>query len=363
MLLPLRLFACVPIAARLSLILSFKKPAAILASHPNIEQIICLRLACCRAPCRVVSSHRDLGIQFAIGKGRHTGILMSRLKASKQRLYTISRLSKLDRAARKLTRTGALPQALWGSEIIGICRTTRARLRSSVAGASGINQASRCATTAITLAFDRDPEVEYIRRHVGFWLRSLTFITRSLSLREAWGDAYKQVVSGQKHVGISLMGPSLRLSLVSFLMVGTFALLMVGLPLLCLPLFTVTSFMRTRLTVLRTSCPLLRRLCLPLFGLKPRCITVGKALRVMKCLVLARPRFLSNSLRPSAGRAKPQCWCFGVSPLLRCLFNQRVYDAFSKRLRFAIGAILVYTLLPSIFTGPAPEILPLRMRQ
>ena len=195
------------IAARLSLTLSSQKPAAILAPHPIIEQSISLRLARCRAPCRVVSSHRHLGIQFAIGKGRHTGILMSRLKAYKQRLYTISRLTKLDRAARKLTHTGVLPQALWGSEILCICPTTRARLRSSVAGANGINQASRCATTAISLAFDRDPEVKYIRRVVGFWHRSLTFIIRSLSLREAWRDAYKQIVSGQKASWHFVNGP------------------------------------------------------------------------------------------------------------------------------------------------------------
>ena len=94
---------------------------------------------------------------------------MSRLKASKQRLYTISRLTKLDRAARKLTRTGALPLAFWGSEILGIYLTTRSRLRSSVAGATGINQASRCATTAIRIAFVRDPEVENISRIVGVW--------------------------------------------------------------------------------------------------------------------------------------------------------------------------------------------------
>ena len=57
------------IAARPCLAPSSKKRAAILASHPIIEQIISLRLARCRAPCRIVSSHRDLGIQFAIGRG------------------------------------------------------------------------------------------------------------------------------------------------------------------------------------------------------------------------------------------------------------------------------------------------------
>ena len=76
---------------------------------------------------------------------------MARLKAAGERFRATTRLARLDRAARRLTRTCALPQAFWGAEALGIELSTFASFRSQVAASSGITQAGRCATTAIAL--------------------------------------------------------------------------------------------------------------------------------------------------------------------------------------------------------------------
>ena len=126
-----------------------------MASRPVIQQMVPTRLRVVKVPCQLVDSHRDFGVQLILNKTRRTGILMSRLKPSKKRLRVTTRLVKLDRAARKLSRPGAMLQALWGIEVLGIAHTTFRSLRPAVAAASGINQASRCAATAHAFCKDR----------------------------------------------------------------------------------------------------------------------------------------------------------------------------------------------------------------
>lgn len=96
------------------LCLEVSPKTTVVASHPLIERVVSARLHAASVPHVVKATARDLGVQLTLRKGRRTGILQSRLKASGQRLRAISRLVKLDKAARKLSTSGALPQAFWG---------------------------------------------------------------------------------------------------------------------------------------------------------------------------------------------------------------------------------------------------------
>ena len=167
-----------------------------------IERIVSARLQAASVPHIIKATARDLGVQLTLRKGRRTGILQARLKASGQRLRAITRLVKLDKAARRLSTSGALPQAFWGSEVIGISPTSLRAFRSLFASTSGINQASRCATTAIRIALNTDPAVDYLLRAVKSMLRALRLVLRSKlapKLRTAWANAHEAVV-GQEAV-------------------------------------------------------------------------------------------------------------------------------------------------------------------
>ena len=73
---------------------------------------------------------------------------------------------KKDKKARRLIRSGSIPQALWGVEALGLSRQQLKPLRAAAAAATGINQTQRCPTTAIAITFERDPAEEVIFRQV-----------------------------------------------------------------------------------------------------------------------------------------------------------------------------------------------------
>ena len=101
-------------------------------------------------------------------------------------------LTKVDRRARKLLATGALPATLWGSETLGVAPTRLRQIRTCLAGATGLTQAQRCATTAVWVAGLPDPAVAHVRQCIGAWFRHLAWRGVTEAMRRAW-----RVVHGQ----------------------------------------------------------------------------------------------------------------------------------------------------------------------
>ena len=174
-----------------------------------LQRLLCLHLTHCLNSCfqlglkrpRSNTSYKTLvvtyGVQLTLRKGRRTRILATRLKAAGQRFKAITRLVRLDRAARKLSRTGALPQALWGAEVLGIAPSVLSRFRSQFAASSGITQTGRCATTAIRISFAADPMDDHTLRVVKSMRRALRKALASPGaneLRAAWAQAKDDVL-------------------------------------------------------------------------------------------------------------------------------------------------------------------------
>ena len=80
-------------------------------------------------------------------------------------------LSRACHLTRKVGRTNPYAAALWGCEIIGIAPSQMKRYSAQAAAATGINQAQRCATTAIHIGFGQHPAVDALCRHVVGFLR------------------------------------------------------------------------------------------------------------------------------------------------------------------------------------------------
>ena len=98
-------------------------------------------------------------------------MVIQRLKKAHRRITNIARLSKITRRARRLVPTGAIPLAVWGAEAVGLPPTRIAELRRRAAAGTGLTQARRCATMAIFIAYDIDPEVTIVSNAITSWRR------------------------------------------------------------------------------------------------------------------------------------------------------------------------------------------------
>ena len=109
----------------------------------------------------VKASARDLGVLHSTARVRRTGVLDQRFTKAISRLKRIAPLAKRVRSARILTSTGALPQALWGHQSLGVAPSALRRLRAAAAVSTAIGGAGRCTSTAIALSLgpDRGPAI------------------------------------------------------------------------------------------------------------------------------------------------------------------------------------------------------------
>ena len=90
---------------------------------------------------------------------------------------------------------------LWGVEAVGLTPTSLCAFRTRVAAASGINQARRCPTTAIYVAFGLDPLEDLMRRVlVSFYSWAADVPIRRLA--PAWAVIY----DGLMHNGLFTWG-------------------------------------------------------------------------------------------------------------------------------------------------------------
>ena len=86
----------------------------------------------------------------------------------------IKSLTKVNKRARRLAAAAGLSKATWGQAYLGLAPSMLEKLRADMAGATGINQAGRCKTTAIAVAYGshkHDPAVKLAKDTVLSWMQ------------------------------------------------------------------------------------------------------------------------------------------------------------------------------------------------
>ena len=116
-------------------------------------------------------------------------------------------LARIDRRARRLIDTGAMAATMWGAETLGLGPTRTKRIRAGMAGATGLNQAQRCATTAVWVAGLIDPAVRTVKQLLGAWMRLLGWKGITPNMRKAWREAHKKIVRMGKVAWSAVRGP------------------------------------------------------------------------------------------------------------------------------------------------------------
>ena len=113
------------------------------------------------------------------------------------RLRRVQGLVKSVKHARRLVRASPYAVGLWGVEAVGLTPSFLCAFRTRVAAASGINQARRCPTTAIYVAFGLDPLEDLMRRMlVSFYSWAAVIPIRRLA------PAWKVIHDGLVHDGL-----------------------------------------------------------------------------------------------------------------------------------------------------------------
>ena len=201
-------FVCV--AALLHLTISVK--SVIVASHALIVTEVVRRIKQFGVRINFEACARDLGVLFSIRRTRRIHILNTRLKDACVRLDGTRKLVKVAKKARRLAPSGALPAAIYGVECSGMAPSRVSWFRTQMASATGITQAGRCATTALRLAFGRDPAEEIVARSLFAWFRH--FRAKGgvqAALRVAWRAACQRIlVGGWQENPLSMDQPKVR---------------------------------------------------------------------------------------------------------------------------------------------------------
>ena len=113
---------------------------------------------------KVSNTCRDVGVDYGAGARRLVPTHKHRFTKGLRRLARIGKMAKVQRGSAKLTLTGAKPQALWGTAVMGVSPSDRLRLRAAYVNAAGHDVGGRCATTIISLRYGsrQDPLVSVI---------------------------------------------------------------------------------------------------------------------------------------------------------------------------------------------------------
>lgn len=139
------------------------------------------------------ASVRDLGLCFNASAFKSSA-LRSRVKCASKRFNRIAKLSKSFRSCRGLFRSGAMPQATWGHQNVGVSKSMLAQFRRNAGACSGICQQGRCLMSAIVLAFGPrgDPWHTIIYQTCQTWFNLFFSLSHSerLELSSAWSEIY-----------------------------------------------------------------------------------------------------------------------------------------------------------------------------
>ena len=142
---------------------------------------------------------RDLGVSNTAGRYRPYRLLGNRIKQSKNRIQKIKGLSKLNRRARILFSSSALPAETWGHQASGLSPTTVRTIENEAISCTGIGN-GRCHFTALVGFYGifSTPYARILRELFEAWFRLLkSNILDSLPLKDlrvAWAKAKKAIV-------------------------------------------------------------------------------------------------------------------------------------------------------------------------
>ena len=169
--------------------------SVVLASSPKLSRLIVWELRGLGIVVKSELAARALGITLSLGARRSASGIRKRLAAARPRFRAIGRFARITKRAR-LVKTGALPQAVWGHAVQGFSPSAMRALRT----ATGINQAGRCAITAIaiTMGSSGDPLVKAASSQVGLWLDLWQKLPAlRADARAAWPRIYARVFCEQ----------------------------------------------------------------------------------------------------------------------------------------------------------------------
>ena len=102
----------------------------------------------------IVQTARGLGIDSGFSKRRRVPTAGSRVKTSGAKLKKLLQLSRITTKARRLFRTGVVPQIAWGQEAKGLAPSVVGDFRTRAGKGTGVRKSGGCLTTALAIAFE-----------------------------------------------------------------------------------------------------------------------------------------------------------------------------------------------------------------
>jgi hypothetical protein len=140
------------------------------------------------------ASAEDLGIQCVGGRRRVAAKTAERMhKASLRAIRNGILVRKVGAAARKLTRSGVIPQQSYGFEAHGLSESQIQNMRSNIARSLGNAPSGSCARTFIAQSNTdiTDPAVSYAVAQVGIWIDMWTSASaeQKATIKAAWPRA------------------------------------------------------------------------------------------------------------------------------------------------------------------------------
>ena len=151
-------------------IVSVKK-TTILTSKLSLSKGIAGRLRARGIYFKVASYAKDLGIGTTAGVRRITRFLDLRIRSVRNRVNRIKILNRIDQRAGRLYNTGALPQASYGKEAMGVSPSQLQSLRALAADSVSSATKGQCTTTLIWVALgqENDPATKVVLDQVRAW--------------------------------------------------------------------------------------------------------------------------------------------------------------------------------------------------
>ena len=121
----------------------------------------------------IVQSARDLGIDSGFSKRRRLPTAGARVLKSVAKLKKLRQLARVSTKARRLFRTGVVPQFAWGQEAKGLAPTVIGGFRTRAGQGTGVRKPGGCLTTALATAFEpsNDPAQVLVVSLLQVWCR------------------------------------------------------------------------------------------------------------------------------------------------------------------------------------------------
>ena len=176
--------------------LTLSTKSVMVATSPRLESLLRKTLASAGVDLKVARAPRDLGHGLVARSGRRVPLQRQRRGKAAPRLRAIQRICGITPVARKLVRTGYMPQCLWGHAAMGLAPTVLRTIRWKIAQVFAPRLKGRCLATVLALALGpyEDPQITLTMQMVGAWL-SMWRRCRDLHARGrvAWRAAVARV--------------------------------------------------------------------------------------------------------------------------------------------------------------------------